>query len=457
MDTHQKRLARRNLRNGFKSGICLGVGLTLSLGSVALAAEPYVGLKAAIAAKLPELEALYQDLHQHPELSLQEVRSASILAAEAKKAGFEVTEKVGGTGVVAVLKNGKGPTVLLRADMDGLPVLEQTGLAYASKAKSVSPTGDTVSVMHACGHDIHMAVWVGTLQQLARTRSKWSGTVVMVAQPAEEIVLGARAMLRDGLYQRFPRPDYNLALHDTNALAAGQVGIVKGFALAAADTVDIEVRGIGGHGAGPHATKDPVVLASMIVVALQTLVSRSVNPLEPAVVTVGSIHGGTKHNIIGTSVKLQLTVRSTSEATRTVLLEGIDRIAKNEARAFGLPEDLLPSVKVSEERVPVTLNDADLMDRLVPGLKQQLGKDRVVNGAPIMGSEDFSEYARVDPKIPSVMFWLGAVDPELYAKTADKSQLPSLHSGFWAPKPGPTLATGVELMTTSALELLAKK
>jgi len=412
-------------------------------------------LKSAVDADYPSLEKLYRTLHANPELSTMEVNTAKRLADEAHAAGFTVTEKVGGTGIVAVLKNGPGPTLLIRTDMDALPVEENTGLTYASHVKMKNAKGEDIPVMHACGHDIHMTVWTGVARRMAAEKDKWSGTLIMIGQPAEETVQGAKAMLADGLFTRFPRPDYNLMIHDSAQMAAGTVGYVPGFVLAGADSVDIEVKGIGGHGAYPQATRDPVVLASMIVVALQTLVSRNNNPFDPAVVTVGSIHGGSKNNIIGSSVRLQLSVRSYKDETRKLLLDGIKRIAENEARAFGLPEDKLPIVTLTET-TPATYNTPELVERLVPVLETAIGKDNVIRQAPIMASEDFSEYGRVEPKIPSAAFWLGGVEPAKLAATADKSTLPSLHSALWAPDAEPTIKTGIIAVTSAAQDILKK-
>ena len=386
-----------------------------------------------------------------------EVETAKRLAEEARKAGFEVTEHVGGTGVVAVMKNGAGPTVLLRTELDALPVEEQTGLPFASHVKIKNAKGEDIPVMHACGHDIHMTVWTGTARRMAAEKDKWSGTLVMIGQPAEETVEGARAMIKDGLFTRFPRPDYNLAVHDSNAMPAGTVGYVSGYIAAAADTVDIEVPGIGGHGAMPQLTRDPVVLASYIVVALQTLVSRNKDPFDPAVVTVGSIHGGTKHNIIGNSVHLQLTVRTYKDETRKMMLDGIKRIAENEARAFGMPEDKLPTVTVSDDFAPSTYNDPALVARLVPVLQGSLGQGNLEQTHPIMASEDFSEFARAEPKIPSAMFEIGAVDPKIFAATADRNTLPGPHSPFWAPVAEPTIKAGVITLVSAAQDLMPRK
>lgn len=430
-----------------KKTIASGLILAL-LASTAMAAD----LSKDIAKDYSHLGALYTHLHQNPELSFFETETAKRLAAELRTLGFDVTEGVGKTGVVGVMKNGEGPTVLLRADMDALPVAEQTGLPYASDVVATGIDGTTSPVMHACGHDVHMTVWVGAARRLAAMKDDWKGTLVMIAQPAEERGSGARLMLADGLFERFPKPDYNLALHVNSALPAGQIAYSKGYALANVDSVDITVKGVGGHGAYPNTTKDPVVLASQIVLALQTLVSREVSPLEPAVVTVGSFHGGTKHNIIGDEVKLQLTVRSYTDDVRQTLLEGIKRIARGQAVSAGLPEDKYPVVNIQNEHTPATYNTPELVERILPSLEKAANK--VHETQPVMGGEDFSEYGRTGDKIPSFIFWLGAVKQETYqASKANQTPLPSLHSPFFAPDPEPTITTGVEAMTRSALEL----
>jgi hippurate hydrolase len=415
-------------------------------------------LTAEIDADYAYLDALYKHFHQNPEISFQEKESAARLVQELSALGFEVTDRVGGYGIVAVMKNGAGPTVMLRADMDALPVKEQSWVDYPSLVTTIDDAGNEVSVMHACGHDVHMTVFVGTARRLAAMKDKWSGTLVMIGQPAEERGAGARAMLEDGLFKRFPRPDYNVALHTNPTLPAGTIGYVSGWALANVDSVDITVRGIGGHGAYPHMTKDPVVIASQIVMALQTIVSREINPQSPAVITVGSIHGGTKHNIISNEVKLQLTVRSYSDDVRDQLLGGIRRVAANVGRVAGLPEDLLPVViHQKDEYTPSTYNDPDLTARLVAAIGGADGGPETQRTGPVMGGEDFSRYGRQEPKIPSVMFWLGGVDPmQVKRAQAGKINLPSLHSPLFAPVPEPTLKGGVHAMTTAALELLAK-
>jgi amidohydrolase len=415
-------------------------------------------IQSTIASDYDYLKGFYMDLHQHPELSFHENETSEKIANELRSLGFEVTLPVGGTGLVGVLKNGNGPTLMLRTDLDALPVKEQTGLSYASVKQVTDDLGKTVNVMHACGHDVHMTVFIGAARQLVSLKNQWEGTLVLVGQPAEERGAGARMMLEDGLFERFPRPDYNLALHVTPELAVGTVGYTKGFALANVDTVDIAVHGIGGHGAHPHKTKDPVVLAAKIILSLQILVSREVSPLDPAVVTVGSIHGGTKSNIIGDRVDLQLTVRSYSDQVKNQLLEGIKRIANAEGRAHGLPDSLLPTVKVKNKPTPSVYNDPEFTLRMAQVFERALGKNRVKEMPPVMSGEDFAYYGRVEPKIPSLIFRLGAVDATLLTKAKESGkQLPSLHSPFFTPLPEPTINTGVLTMTLAALELLAKK
>ena len=438
-----------------RTTLLLGAASVLGLAAVPAQADE---LRDAVTAQMPQLVELYKDLHAHPELSFQEVETAKKLAARARAMGFEVTEGVGKTGVVAVLKNGAGPTVLLRADMDGLPVIEQTGLAYASKVRAMAPNGTETGVMHACGHDTHMASWIGTAQLLSQRRSEWSGTLVMILQPAEEIGRGAKAMLDDGLYTRFPKPDYVLAFHDAAQFPAGQIGYTKGFALANVDSVDIVVPGVGGHGAYPHTTKDPIVIASAIVMRLQTLVSRELNPTDSAVVTVGSFQAGAKHNIIPDEARLQLTVRSYSDATRKHLLDGIARIAKGEAIAAGMPEDKLPKVTVQDPYTPATYNTPEMTEKVAAGLKARFG-DRVQETPSVMGGEDFSQFYRADKaNVQSLIFWVGGV-PQAQWDRAQKGeiQLPSLHSPFWAPDAPVVIATATEAMTAATLGLMPKQ
>jgi hippurate hydrolase len=414
-------------------------------------------LSDAIRGDMPQLMALYRDIHANPELSMQEVRTPAKLAAEMRKLGFEVTEHVGKTGVVAVMKNGPGPVLLIRADMDALPVTEQTGLPFASKVRAKTLDGVDTGVMHACGHDTHVATWLGTGRRLAAMKGQWSGTVVMVLQPGEELVMGAQAMLADGLFTRFPKPDYLLAFHDSAMLPAGVIGVPTGFALANVDTVNIDVKGLGGHGASPQNTKDPIVLASRIVMALQTLVSRENDPLEPAVVTVGSFHAGTKSNIIPDQAKLALTVRSYTPETRQLLLNGIKRIARGEAIAAGLPEEKMPIVEVEQPSADATFNTSPFSEHLRQLFGAHFGAERVTQPKPIMAAEDFSRYWLADKSKQSTIFWVGGVPKAKWdAVKGDTSKLPSLHSPFWAPEAETVISTATEAMTVAALDILKK-
>ena len=429
--------------------------LLIALSLLATPAFSDTAIKSDILNDYSYLETLYLHLHQHPELSFQEEKTSSRMAEELRELGFTVTENVGGYGVVGVLENGDGPTVLLRTDMDALPVQEKTGKPYASKATAIDGNGNEVNVMHACAHDVNMTVFVGTARRLVSITDDWQGTLVMIAQPAEEVGAGSRAMLKDGLFERFPRPDYNFGLHVSSGHPTGTVIYTKGYAMAAVDSVDITVYGIGGHGAYPHSTKDPIVLSAQIINALQTLVSREIKPTDAGVVTVGSIHGGTKHNVIPDKVTLQLTVRSFTDEVRTTLLEGIERIATGQAIAMGLPEDKLPLIKVKNESTPSVYNNPGLADRIVNALGAVFSEDQLIPGAPVMGGEDFARYGRVEPKIPSLLLWIGGVEAGKYVAAMETGEvLPSLHSPFFAPDPQPTITTGVEVMTTGALDLL---
>src|SRR5713101_8274027 len=360
----------------------------------------------------PRLLELYKDLHAHPELSFQEERTSARVAEELRRAGYEVTTGVGKHGVVGVLRNGPGATVLARTDMDALPVKEQTGLPYASTVTAKDPQGNDVPVMHACGHDMNMTCVLGAASVLAQMKDQWHGTLVVIGQPAEERGGGARAMLADGLFSRFPRPDFCLALHDDAELPGGTVGYTPGFTYANVDMVDVTIHGIGGHGAYPHKTKDPIVLAAQIVLGLQTIVSREVQPGEPAVVTVGSIHGGTKHNIIPDEVRLQLTVRSYTDEVRQQTIEAIKRIVRGQALAAGVPEDRLPEVRLEDEFTPATYNNPELSERVAGVFKRWFGDANVIKKNPAMGGEDFGEYGRTEDKIPIFMFVVGGVKPE---------------------------------------------
>jgi amidohydrolase len=412
-------------------------------------------VKKRLDAEYTELETLYKHLHTAPELSLQEARTAARLAKELKALGFEVTEKVGGHGVVGVLKNGKGPTVLVRTDMDALPVIERTGLPYASKVRVRDKDGQEVGVMHACGHDMHMTCWVGTARTLVALKDRWSGTLVFLGQPAEEIGAGARAMLADGLFTRFPKPDYCLALHCDGNRPHGTIAYSDGLALANVDSVDIVVRGKGGHGSAPHTTIDPVVLAARIVLDLQTLVSRETNPTDPAVVTVGSIHGGTKHNIIPNEVKLQLTIRTTKDRVREDILKGIVRIANAAAEGARAPKPLVTHVPA--EFTPALYNEPKLTRKTVALFREVLGEKAVMERPPLMGGEDFSRYGREG--VPVFLYFLGTIDPKRVeaAQREGADPLPSLHSDVYFPVPEPSIRTGVLTMSLAVLNLVGKE
>ncbi len=433
---------------------CFAIGvLAFQLPAInALAAEP-AAVRAWAEEHSDELLSLYQHFHQHPELSFQEQDTAARLAEELKKAGYEVTTGVGGHGVVAILKNGDGPRVMLRADLDALPVVEQTDLAYASKVKVKDQAGNEVGVMHACGHDVHITSLVGAGRYLAAHKDQWRGTLMLIGQPAEERGLGAQAMLDDKLFDRFGKPDFALALHVFPELPAGHVGYRAGYAMANVDSVDIVVKGKGGHGAYPHATIDPIVQAAELVLSLQTIVSREVKPIEPAVVTVGSIHGGSKHNIISNECRLQLTVRSYSDQVRSQILAAIARKAKGVALAHNAPE---PEVKVSNEGTPALFNDEKLTERISPVLEAAVGKGRIHNTEASMGGEDFGRFGRAG--VPIMMFGLGALDGKRLVRLKELGQSPpSLHSPIFYPDdPALTLTTGITAMTSAALEVMKK-
>lgn len=410
------------------------------VGSVATNAQS-AKIDELLAKELPALVTTYKFLHANPELSGREEKTAALVAKELRALGYEVTERIGkysvpgltGYGVVALMKNGAGPTVLVRADMDGLPVEEKTGLPYASKVKTKNDAGQDVSVMHACGHDVHVASFLTTAKLLAQLKDQWKGTLMLVAQPAEEIVAGAKAMVMDGLYSRFPKPDYVLGLHAMGG-AAGTASYASGYFMASADSVDITVRGVGGHGSRPEATKDPIVIAAQIILALQTIISRENSPLDPAVVSVGSIHGGTKHNIIPDEVHLQLTVRTYKSDVRKNVLAAIERIAKGVALTAGVPANLAPIVKVSPDNAPATYNDPALTARLGAVLEKTLGANRVGKVSPVMGSEDFGFFGLDDHQIPGFYFYVGVYDPAAVAESLKTGvQLPSNHSSLFAP------------------------
>jgi hippurate hydrolase len=435
------------------------VAATALLASTAAAQD----MGTFVDSQLPNLVATYKGIHAHPELSHHEEHTAALLAAELRKAGFAVTEHVGkypdgsqAFGLVALLQNGAGPKLLLRADMDALPVVEETGVAYASHVKSTNASGQEVGVMHACGHDIHITTMIGTARALAASKARWHGTVMLIGQPSEETIDGAKAMLADHLYERFGKPDLAVALHDTNTRAAGTVSVVSGTALASSTSVDVVLRGIGGHGARPQEGKDPIVMAAEFIVQLQTIVSRQENPRDPAVVTVGDIHGGTKRNIIPNEVKMELTTRAFSDQGRQIILDGIRRTALGVAVSAGVPDNLAPIVTVLDaESTPVMYNDPKLAARVRSALVDALGAQNVPEDEAIMGSEDFGVFGLGQHEIPTVMFWLGAMDPaKLASATAEGKSLPGPHSSRFEPVPEPTIRTAVTAMTSVAIALL---
>jgi hippurate hydrolase len=399
----------------------------------------------------PSLIALYQHLHSHPELSFHEGETSKRIANELRAAGAEVTTNLGKFGVVGMLKNGEGPVVLVRSDLDALPVVEQTGLPFASKVKTTDDEGKDVGVMHACGHDVHMTCLVGTARWLAAHKDKWKGTVILIGQPAEEKIGGAKAMLADGLYARFPRPDYALALHVAHDLQVGKLAYTRGPAMASSTSLDILVRGKGGHGAMPNNTVDPIVLAAALVLDLQTIVSREISPLDPSVVTVGSIHGGSKHNIIPSEVHLQLTIRSYKSEVRAHLIEAIQRKTKALALAHRAPD---AEVTISDD-TPPTINTPSLVDRVVPSLKKAVGESNVVEVEPTMGAEDFGLFSTGG--VPIFMFRLGTIPPDRFAAARSRNEpLPSLHSPVYRPDAPPAIETGIKAMTTAVIDLMAE-
>jgi len=382
------------------------VAIALAMASVP-ASSSAAALSDAIRSDLPQLMSLYRELHAHPELSMQEVWTPARLAPEMRKLGFNVTEHVGKTGLVAVLHNGPGPILMLRADMDALPVKEQTGLPFASKMMGKLADGTETPVMHACGHDTHIASWLGTARRLVSMKADWSGTLIMILQSGEETGEGAKAMLGDGLYTRFPKPNYVLAFHDSAILPAGVIGLTPGYTTASVDNVDLTVRGVGGHGAAPQSTKDPIVLASRIVLTLQTLVSREKNPLDPAVVTVGSFQAGSKHNIIPDEAKLQLTVRTYKPEVRKLLLDGIARIARGEAIAAGVPDDRMPIVTIREgQHTPATFNSEGFATKQLALFQRQFGAERTTILPPLMVGEDVGRFWLDDETVQGTLFWV---------------------------------------------------
>lgn len=427
-----------------------------------LAALGQADLKASVQAQMPSLIETYKHLHRNPELSHHEAQTSAYLAEELRKAGYTVTEHVGkyqdgaqAFGIVAVLKNGEGPRLLIRSDMDALPVEEKTGVDYASTVRTKNDQGQDVGVMHACGHDIHMTVLLGTAREMAARKSQWHGTLMLVGQPSEETIDGARAMLADGLYERFGKPDFVVAEHDNAYTATGNISIKAGPLLASSTSIDVTMRGVGAHGSAPDKSKDPVVMAAEFILLAQTIVSRQVQPQQPAVLTVGTIHGGTKRNIIGEEVTMGLTLRTYSDKVRDQIIEAVRRTAQGVAVAYGVPQDRMPVVAVSQSEItPATINDAGLAERLQKVAVATLGAEHVDAADPVMGSEDVGLFS-LNGQIPSVMWWLGASDPGELAHAKETGEpIPAQHSPLFAPVYEPTIATGVRTMTAMAEALL---
>ena len=439
-----------NIRGIVLGLLVVGPALAQAQGAAPRGSVPV----AQIDSLYPQLEALYVDLHRNPELAFQETRTAATLAEKLRALGFEVTTGVGRTGLVALLKNGTGPTVMMRTEIDALPVAEKTGLPFASTVTVQNASGQTIPVMHACGHDLHMTAWLGTATVLAQNRTRWRGTLMMVGQPAEETLSGARAMLADGLFTRFPKPDFALSLHDDDTMPAGTIGYHAGLFRAMSDAVTITVYGRGGHSAMPHNTVDPVVLASRIVLALQTIVSRENNPVDPVVITVGAIQGGTQGNVIPDEVRLLLSVRTYSEPVRAKTLAAIRRIARGEAIAANAPKE--PRVDAPERANAMVYNDPAVTARLVTTLRRELGDSKVVEMPQKMTSEDFAEYGLAG--VPSVLLHIGAVEPAALAKSRETGiPLPAPHSSEWAPVLEPTLKGAIHAEVAAILELFTRR
>ena len=421
--------------------------LTLVLGAATLIENPPI-VKKLVADDMAYLVDFYKERHQRPEISLEEKETSKVLAAELRKIGFEVTENFGGYGVVGILKNGKGPTILYRTDMDALPMYEKTELPYASLLET-KYMGESVGTMHSCGHDIHMTTWLGTARTMVELKKNWKGTLMMIGQPAEEIGAGARLMLEAGLYEKFGVPNYGVGLHSSPTIKAGQVGFGKGYTMANTESVDIKIFGVGAHGASPHMSIDPVVVSSMIVMELQTIVSRNLKPTESAVVTVGAIKGGIKHNIIPDEVTLKLTLRTYKEDVRQMIHRRIEEICRGTAIAAGLPEDKMPEVIFPDDFTPANYNNPELVDKMITSASKTIGAQNITESEPLMVGEDFSLYGHTKERVPTVLYWLGTVTQE----KIDSKNLPGLHSPYYFPEPAKSIETGVQVSTNSLLDL----
>mgnify|MGYP003637156154 FL=1 len=431
------------------------------LSAILLLASPLVqanGLDLNLSKAMPAIEKFYLDLHQSPELSYHEQKTGKKIADRLTQLGFKVTSNVGGFGVVGIYKNGEGPTVMIRTDTDGLPIIEQTGKSYASKVKVIDEHGAKVGVMHGCGHDIHMSSFIGTAEQLIAHKKQWQGTLMMVAQPAEEVGGGAKAMLSEGLFSKYAKPDHIIALHVSASVPAGKVSMKNEYTMASVDSVDITIKGKGGHGAYPHTTIDPVVIAARTVLALQTITSRELSPLEPSVITVGSIHGGSKHNVISDEVKLQLTLRSYNPDVRSAQIAAIKRITAGIAQSAGLNESNYPVIYVHEdESIPSTYNNPAQTDIVRNSIASAIGDTNVLETQAVMAGEDCGLYGRSDENIPITLFWLGGVNQAQYADSIKTGEvLPSLHSSKFAPDYKVAIPTGIKAMSNAAVALFNK-
>lgn len=401
---------------------------------------------------------IYIDLHKNPELSLMELNTAAKMAKELRSLGLEVTEKIGGNGVVGVIRNGKGKVIMLRTDMDALPVKEATGLSFASSVTMKNGQGIEMPVMHACGHDMHMTVWLGTINTLVKLKDEWNGTLVVIAQPAEEVAGGADAMINDGLFRRFPKPDYILAYHVNAEMPAGTVGFCPGRILAGVNSADITVYGSGGHGAMPHNTIDPIVLSARIILDIQTIVSREINPVKPAVVTVGAIHGGTRHNIIPDEVKMLLTIRFFEDDVYRKIKEALIRITKNVAASAGLPPEKSPLVVLGNEYLPPVVNNTELVDKVAGSMRNILGEAAVIRMEPSTGAEDFGKFGTTEEKIPIGLLWLGVANNDLYKQHLEKgTRIPSLHNSGFSPDFEPSFRCGVSALSKAVIDLFENR
>ena len=419
---------------------------------VLLTTQPANELDQFILSDTEYIEQFYKERHAQAEISLEEKETAKALAQEMRKVGYEVTEGVGGYGIVAMMKNGKGPQILYRTDMDALPMQEKTGLPYTSQRTTVY-NGETVGTMHSCGHDMHMATWLGTARAMAAMKDRWSGTLMFIGQPAEEIGAGARMMLDAGLYERFGVPDYGLGLHCNSTLELGKIGICEGYIMANTEMVDIVIKGVGAHGASPHQSIDPIVVASLIIMKIQTIVSRNIKPIDDAVVTVGAIKGGTKHNIIPDEVTLQLTIRTYKEEVRQFIHKRLREISRGIAMSAGLPDELMPEVVIPDNFTPSNYNNPELTKAFTASATKAIGKEQVQYVEPTMGGEDFAWYGRTKHEVPTVMYWLGTVPRE----KIEAGNLPGLHSPYYYPDPTETIRTGVKVSSQALLDLLSKE